>query len=426
MEQYGKILTIAMPIFFALAILEALYGRVRGQQTTRNMDMIASMSSGLTMVVKDVLHISITLLSYGWLLRNLAMYQIQGSILTFVVTFIVLDFQGYWTHRWAHKINFFWNKHAIHHSSEDFNLACALRQSVSSFVNVFTFFLIPAAILGVPEKVIQTITPIHLFAQFWYHTRHINKMGFLENILVTPSHHRVHHAMNAEYRDKNFSQIFIIWDKFFGTYQVELTEVPPVYGITRPALTWNPLKINFQHMILMITDAWRTENWKDKLTIWFQPTGWRPADVIVKYPILKVENTAEYQQYDTQNSKAEIVFAWFQILILFILIFYFFGNLGRIGFPSIFYYGIYAFMCIYAYTETMDKNRKSIYYELIKNAYGLGIIYFTNDWFGMNQVFGYASVLLSIYFVFSTLVTAYFAIYTFDKKADFDKVLVQN
>jgi sterol desaturase/sphingolipid hydroxylase (fatty acid hydroxylase superfamily) len=124
--------------------------------------------------------------------------------------------------------------------------------------------LLPAALLGVPPTVIAVVAPLHLFAQFWYHTRHIGKMGFLEKIIVTPSHHRVHHAINKEYIDKNYGQIFIFWDKMFGTFQEELKEVPAVYGITRPVQTWNPLKINFLHMWLLMKDAWYTRSWKDK------------------------------------------------------------------------------------------------------------------------------------------------------------------
>ena len=132
------------------------------------------------------------------------------------------------------------NRHIIHHSSEEFNLACALRQPISSFVNLFTFLLLPAALFGVPSTVIAILLPIHLFLQFWYHTRYIGKLGFLEKFMVTPSHHRVHHAINPEYMDRNHGQIFIFWDKWFGTFQEELDSVPPVFGITRPAHTWNP------------------------------------------------------------------------------------------------------------------------------------------------------------------------------------------
>ena len=125
---------------------------------------------------------------------------------------------------------FFWNRHIIHHSSEEFNLSCALRQSISTIFRFSAILMIPAALLGIPAYIFAILAPIHLFMQFWYHTRVVNKMGILEYILVTPSHHRVHHAINPEYLDKNYSQIFIIWDKMFNTFQPELDDVKPVYG----------------------------------------------------------------------------------------------------------------------------------------------------------------------------------------------------
>ena len=134
------------------------------------------------------------------------------------------------------------------------------------------------------------VLPIHLFAQFWYHTRLIDKMGFLEKIIVTPSHHRVHHAINPEYIDKNYASIFILWDKWFGTFQEELEEVKPVYGVKKPVKTWNPLLINFMHVFQLIKDAYRTADIKAKFTIWFKQTGWRPTDVAEKYPIEIIED----------------------------------------------------------------------------------------------------------------------------------------
>ncbi|MFN3640425.1 MAG: sterol desaturase family protein, partial [Flavobacterium sp.] len=191
MEQYGKILIIAMPVFLVLIIIEKVYGHFKGEDTVPLMDGISSISSGITNAVKDVLGISITLISYDWILQRISFFEVQNNVVTYIIAFFVIDFYGYWTHRWSHQINIFWNKHAIHHSSEEFNLACALRQSISSFVNLFTFLLIPAALMGVPSMVIAIVLPIHLFLQFWYHTRHIGKLGFLEKIIVTPSHHRV-------------------------------------------------------------------------------------------------------------------------------------------------------------------------------------------------------------------------------------------
>jgi sterol desaturase/sphingolipid hydroxylase (fatty acid hydroxylase superfamily) len=151
METYGKILLVAMPIFLVLVLLEKWYGWYKGQDTVRNMDMISSLASGVTNVTKDVLGLSITILSYEWLVNHIAIYSIKATWLTYVVAFLVLDFSSYWTHRWAHKINVLWNRHIVHHSSEEFNLACALRQSISVFINIFTFLLVPAALLGVPR-----------------------------------------------------------------------------------------------------------------------------------------------------------------------------------------------------------------------------------------------------------------------------------
>jgi alkylglycerol monooxygenase len=164
---------------------------------------------------------------------------------------------------------------------------------VSVFFAIFFFLYLPLAILGVPQEVIAITAPIHLFAQFWYHTTLIGRLGWLEHIIVTPSHHRVHHAINDIYLDKNFSQVFIVWDKWFGTFQEELAEEPPVYGVKRQSNTWNPLKINFQHLGVLIKDAWRTRSWKDKFLIWMKPTGWRPKDVEEAYPIEYIKDARD-------------------------------------------------------------------------------------------------------------------------------------
>jgi sterol desaturase/sphingolipid hydroxylase (fatty acid hydroxylase superfamily) len=184
METYGKILLIAMPAFFVLVLFEKFWGVWKGNDTVPVNDMIASLSSGITNVTKDVLGLSIVVISYEWMAGKFGLFQIDASWLTYVIAFIALDFAGYWVHRISHEYNLFWNNHIIHHSSEEFNLACALRQSISSIVKIFGIFLLPAALLGVPAQVIAIVAPLHLFAQFWYHTRHIGKMGFLEKIIV--------------------------------------------------------------------------------------------------------------------------------------------------------------------------------------------------------------------------------------------------
>jgi alkylglycerol monooxygenase len=410
METYGKILLIAMPIFLLLVLFEKWYGWRKGNDTVNTMDMVSSLASGVTNVTKDVLGLSIFILGYEWYLQHFNIMQVKATWLVYLVAFICLDFTGYWVHRIDHKINFFWNSHIIHHSSEEFNLACALRQSISSFVKIFSFFLLPAALLGVPASVIAVVAPIHLFAQFWYHTQHINKMGFLEHIIVTPSHHRVHHAFNKEYLDKNFGQIFIFWDKWFGTYQAEMPTVPAVYGITRPVQTWNPIKINFQHLWLLIKDAWRTNNIVDKFKIWFMPTGWRPKDLENKYPVFKIADAYNFEKYKTITNAKFSILLWVQLIVLLLFVSYFFANISAIRELNALYiygYGFFVFISVYALTELMDGNKYAIIWEGLKCLLGLVFIAYCKSWFGANTIITY---LVVGYFIASFLCTFIIAI----------------
>ncbi len=406
METYGKILIIAMPLFLLLVLFEKWYGWRKGFDTVRTLDMISSLSSGVTNSTKDVLGLSVAIISYGWLVEHLTIYQVQSSWLLYVIAFLALDFSGYWVHRLAHTVNFFWNNHIIHHSSEEFNLACALRQSISVYFRIYAFLLIPAAIFGVPQQVIAVVAPLHLFAQFWYHTRHINKMGWLEYIIVTPAHHRVHHAINPEYLDKNYGQIFIFWDRLFGTFQEETPEIPAVYGVTRPVRTWNPIKINFMHLWLLAKDAWHTKSWKDKFRVWLMPLGWRPADVIEKYPVEKIEDVYHFEKYDTPATKGMLVYLWIQLFCLLLLVSYLFGNVATIGLTNMLYYGLFVFAQVYALTEFMDRNPKAIVYETLKNMICVGGILYYGGWFGLQNYFSASSYILMGYFVISTATVA--------------------
>lgn len=410
METYGKIVLIAMPAFILLVLFEKWWGWHKGNDTVRNMDMVSSLSSGVTNVTKDVLGLSITILSYGWLVDQAAIIHIQSTVWLYLIAFLALDLTGYLVHRIDHEYNFFWNSHIIHHSSEEYNLACALRQSVSSIVRLFTIFLLPAALLGVPAEVIAVVAPLHLFAQFWYHTRHINKMGLLEKVIVTPSHHRVHHAFNKEYIDKNYGQIFIFWDKWFGTFQEELPDIEPIYGITRPAQTWNPIKINFMHLWLLMKDAWYARDIKDKFRIWLMPTGWRPADVAEKYPVYTIADVHHFDKYETSTNRFFAAWIWIQLAILLSGVSYLFANIATIGSPGMFVYGGYIFLYVYAMTDLMDRNPNAWFWELAKNAMGLGIIYYLGDWFGINQYISSFNFIFITYSLASVFASLYFSL----------------
>lgn len=413
MESYGKILLIAMPAFLGLVLFEKWYGWRKGKDTVRNMDMISSLGSGVTNVTKDVIGLYFIILSYPFFLKHLAVTSIPNTIIVYIIAFFSLDFAGYWVHRLQHISNFFWNGHIIHHSSEEFNLACALRQSISSIVKTFAVFLLPASILGVPADVINVVAPLHLFAQFWYHTQHINKMGFLEKFIVTPSHHRVHHAINKEYIDKNYGQIFIFWDKLFGSYQEELPEVPPVYGITRPVRTWNPIKINFQHVWLLFKDTWRTKNWKEKFLLWFKPTGYRPADMTEKYPVYKIDDVYHFEKYDTKTSPVFNAWCWLQLLMILLFVSYMFANialLNNLDKTYIIWYGGFIFLMVYALTDLMDRNPSAIFFELLRCGLGFYFLYSQDDWFGAGTFFMTTKFIIGAYLLISLVITVFFVI----------------
>jgi len=407
MESYATALLYATPFFIGLVLVEILYGRFVKDQKHNLMDTVSSLSSGLTNVVKDSLGLVLILVSYPYLLEHLALIEIKATWLVWVVAFIVLDFAGYWNHRLSHHINFFWNQHVIHHSSEEFNLACALRQPISNLLGYYALLLIPAALLGVPNQVIAILAPIHLFAQFWYHTQHIGKMGVLEYVIVTPSQHRVHHAINKEYIDKNLGQIFCVWDRMFGTFQKELDDVPPQYGVLKPANTWNPIIINFQHLWRLIQDAWRTKSYWDKLRIWFMPTGWRPQDVKEKYPVAIIENVYNFRKYQPKTSSLLKAYVLFQLIVTTFLMLFMFYSYSEIGFDGLLLFGAFIFVGIYGYTTLMDRKNYAVWIEVIRGVGGMAMIYFTNDWFGINAYLSIGSYIVALYF----LVTIFGGIY---------------
>jgi hypothetical protein len=247
--------------------------------------------------------------------------------------------------------------------------------------------MIPAALLGIPISIFAIIGPIQLFMQFWYHTRLIDKMGWLEYILVTPSHHRVHHAINSEYIDKNYSQIFIIWDKIFGSFQLEMKDVPPVYGILRPARTWNPVIINFKHLWQLMKDAWYTQRLMDKLIIWFMPTGWRPNDVAEKYPLEIINDPYNQKKYQTGNSPLLLAWSWIQLTLALLFMFHLFIIMGNFPIQMVYIYAIFIILHVFAYTTTLDGQKSAIVIELAKLIMGILLLTIQEfSWYGSGGI----------------------------------------
>ena len=410
METYATVVLYAIPFFLLLIGLEWLVARRRGLSVMRSADTLSSLSSGTTNTLKTVLGLSVAVVSYDWMVERLALYHVEATWLAVVIVFVVKDFAGYWNHRLNHEVNVFWNRHVVHHSSEEFNLACALRQSISEVWVFFALFMLPAALLGIPTAVVAIVAPLHLFAQFWYHTRLIDRMGWLEYVLVTPSHHRVHHAINDEYLDRNYSEVFIVWDRLFGTFQPERADVPPVYGIKKPAATYNPFFINYQHLVRLMRDAWRARAWRDKLRIWFMPTGWRPADVAADYPIAGVlGGAAVYEQvkYDPRPAPWVMAWAWGQFVVVQLAMVHLFTQIGTIGWGPMMTYGLWLALGVFGLTSLLDGSRWAVLAEAARLVTAAVAVWAFGGWFGAEAWLASAPYIALGYGAIGLATTAY-------------------
>jgi hypothetical protein len=187
---------------------------------------------------------------------------------------LLYDLCYYWLHRAGHEVAIFWAAHVVHHQSQEYNLSTALRQTASGGLLGWIFYL-PLALLGVPPLLFGIVALVDLLYQFWVHTEHVGKLGWFDRVFCSPSNHRVHHAVNEGYVDRNYGGILVVWDRMFGTFQEE--HEPCVYGTRAPLNSWDPLWANLEVYAGLAATAWRTPRWRDKLALWFKPPGWEPA-----------------------------------------------------------------------------------------------------------------------------------------------------
>ena len=269
---------VAIPFFILAMALEFAYGFFVKKQTYRLNDTVNSLQLGVLSRLNDVLKLGFSAVLLGWAVKRLGVPQwSMQPAWQWAVAFVAYDFCYYWKHRFGHEWRIMWASHIAHHQSEEFNLSTALRQTGTDYIG-FVFY-IPLYLAGIPAAAIVTVGSLNLIYQFWVHTEHIRRVGPLEWILVTPSNHRVHHARNPEYIDRNYGGVFILWDRLFGTFKDERVEEPCVYGITTALASWNPLWANFHFWHDTARLAWRTRRWSDRLRIWFMRPAWYPADL---------------------------------------------------------------------------------------------------------------------------------------------------
>jgi alkylglycerol monooxygenase len=285
----SKVIVFATPVFLFLIALEFFWSRranarVKGEKAYRLNDAINSISLGILSQVSGVLTKALSVGIYTLVFGAVAIYpdlEFWKTWYGVLLALVFYDLCYYWLHRAGHVVALFWAAHVVHHQSQHYNLSTALRQTSSGAFFGWIFY-IPMAIAGVPPLIFGIVALIDLLYQFWVHTEQVGKLGWFDRVFCSPSNHRVHHAVNDAYIDKNYGGILVLWDRWFGTFQEE--REPCVYG-TRGALnSWDPLWANAEVYWGLAKDSYATRRWSDKLRVWLKPPGWQPDDLKLAQP----------------------------------------------------------------------------------------------------------------------------------------------
>lgn len=268
---------LAIPAFIALLVLEAVLGARMRQDLYEWKDTAASLTMGIGNVLVNLVAKGMVFSLFTWL-HQFAPHKLGYAWWVWPLAFFADEISYYWFHRTSHECRFFWASHVVHHSSQRYNLGTALRQTWTGSITSFIFWIwMPLA--GFPPAMILTMQSISLLYQFWIHTELVQSMGPLEKVLNTPAHHRVHHASNAKYIDRNHGGTLIIWDRLFGSFEPEDLQDRPVYGLTRNIHTYNPIRIAFHEWAEIFRDFLRARSWRERWKYVFGPPGWRPESV---------------------------------------------------------------------------------------------------------------------------------------------------
>ena len=323
-----NLVVYAVPFFILAIVVELVYGLLRHRNTYRLNDSVGSLFLGTLSQARRFVTLGVGGYVYYLVTQYASLPLMDASHwFTWVLAMVLYDFCYYWLHRMGHERTILWAAHVAHHQSEDYNLTTALRQTSTGFLLGWIFY-IPMYLLGIPAEVVVTVGSINLLYQFWVHTEHVPKLGWYEWLFVTPSNHRVHHAQNDRYVDRNYGGLFIISDRLFGTFQEEREDEPCIYGIRGPLRSFNPVTALTHIYVDMARDSWHAASWSDKLKVWVARTGWRPADVAAKYPREKAD-LAAFSKYNPTVGRGVSAYAFFQLVAVILLLNYMQGaNLG--------------------------------------------------------------------------------------------------
>ncbi|KJA11932.1 hypothetical protein RP29_02880 [Acidovorax temperans] len=313
----SQIIVLATPVFLLLIAIELAVGWRRQRNTYRLADAVSSISLGMLSQTSAAFTHLLRIGIYTALFEHVALWRNDAfwtSLPGWLLALVFYDFCYYWLHRMGHESAVLWAAHAVHHQSQDYNLSTALRQTSSGALLGWIFY-VPMALAGVPPLVFGVVALIDLLYQFWVHTEQVGKLGWFDRWFCSPSNHRVHHAVNDAYLDKNYGGILILWDRLFGTFKDEDDHEKCVYGTRGLLNSWDPLWANAQVYAGLAHDSWHAHRWADKLKVWIKPPGWRPADVAERFP-KPAFSMAQMQIFQPPMSRAVQWFALVQFAVL--------------------------------------------------------------------------------------------------------------
>lgn len=368
-------IALSVPIFFILIGIELAYTFYKKLNYYRVNDSISNISQGIGQQVTGLLMKTALFFGYKYIFENWRLFDLPKTIWVWIILFISVDFFYYWFHRMSHQVNALWAAHIVHHQSEEYNLTVALRQSW--FQGWFSWvFYLPLAFVGFDPIMFLTLSSFNTLYQFWIHTRTIKSMGFLEHILNTPSHHRVHHGSNPKYIDKNHAGSLIIWDKMFGTFQKEEEEV--YYGITTPLASWNPVWANVHYWVELYETAKRTNSFKERIKVFLHPPGWFPA-ALGGFKSPPEINSQTYTKYDTlaDNKTISYVFLQFTIsLIAGATLLFMYPNMDLF---TIIIAALFTLITLLACGALLERKAWLIHFEYLRIVGSILFLYFFKD-----------------------------------------------
>lgn len=264
----------AVPAFILLILAEMLVARMRDRRRYEPRDTLTSLLLGFGSTIAGVIVGGAVYAAMAWLYQ-FRLFTIGWQWYWFVACFVIDDLAYYAFHRSAHRVRWFWASHVIHHSSQHYNLSTALRQTWTGFISLSFIFRLPLVLLGFHPAMILFVGGINLIYQFWIHTEAVGRMPkWFEAVMNTPSHHRVHHAINPQYLDSNYAGVFIVWDRVFGSFVPEQADDRPVYGIVKQLGGFNLLWAAFHEWMGIAKDVWSAPGLANKLRYAVMPPGW--------------------------------------------------------------------------------------------------------------------------------------------------------